>query len=108
MVKWVRVEFHRVVTPKSWQCHLKVTVRSNQQKTFENRVESHLPVRSPMRSDRHYGRFSRPEFILSQSHIKGDHLFGQTTIPDFGQVFVAKWQVHSRHCGKMSIFNISL
>ena len=31
----------------------------------------------------------------------------QTTIPDYGQIFVAKWQVHSPHCGQMSIFNIS-
>ena len=61
-----------------------------------------------MQSDRHYGQFFRPEFALSQSHIKGDHQCGQTTIPDYGQIFVAKLHVHSRHCGQMSIFNISL
>ena len=61
-----------------------------------------------MRSDRHYGRFFRQEFVLCQSYIKGDHQCGQTTIPDYGQIFVAQWQAHSRHCGQMSIFNILL
>ena len=54
-----------------------------------------------MRSDRHYGRFFSAR--LRQSHIKGDHQCGQTTIPDYGHIFVAKGHFHSRHCGQMSI-----
>ena len=53
-----------------------------------------------MRSDRHYGQFF-PARIYSQSnHIKGDHQCSQPAIPDYGQFFVAKWQVHSCHCGQ--------
>ena len=40
--------------------------------------------------------FFRPEFVLSQSHIKGDHQCGQTTIPDYGHFFVVKRQIQSR------------
>ena len=52
--------------------------------------------------------FFRPELVVSQSHIKGDHQCGQTIIPDYGQIFVAKRQIQSRHCGQMGIFNIYL
>ena len=45
--------------------------------------------------------FFRPEFVLSQSHIRGDHKCSQTTIPDNGvRTVVAKRQVHSRHCSQ--------
>ena len=73
-----------------------------------DKVDSHFPVKSPMQSDRHYGRFFGPEFVLNQFHIKGNHQCSETAILDNGQFLVAIWQVHSRYCGQMSIFNISL
>ena len=36
MVKWVGVGFHRVVSARIWEGHLKITARSNQRKTREN------------------------------------------------------------------------
>ena len=36
MVTWVGVRLHGVVTPRSWQGHIKVTGRSNHLKNVEN------------------------------------------------------------------------
>ena len=45
-----------------------------------------------MRSDHQDGQCFRPEFVLSQSNIKGDHKCGRTALPDNGHTFVAIWQ----------------
>ena len=61
-----------------------------------------------MRSDRHRGRFfsarirSQSKPYQKRSPMRSDHH------PDYGQIFVAKRQIQSRHCGQMGIFNISL
>ena len=40
MEKWVGVEFHRVVSARSWKGHLKITARSNQRKTRAKKIST--------------------------------------------------------------------
>ena len=100
--------FIHIVQESVHQFIIKILLRINTKMLYSYTVDSHLPVKSPMRSDRHCARFFSARIRSQSNDIKGDHHCGQTTIPDYGHIFVAKRQIQSLHCGQMGIFNISL